>query len=122
LSGLRVTITMMMKTKITTTKMKYIITENQLDNFISKYIGKYFGGLKEIDDPKNNLKFFVVPGGQIVFYYSTESGNLYIETPGLKKHIVNHLENVFDLGWVRTKTIMEDWFLNNYGIKVHKIY
>ena len=113
---------MMMKTKITTIKMKYIITENQLDKFISKYIGKYFGGLKEIDEPKNNLKFFVVPGGQIVFYYSTESGNLYIETPGLKKHIVNHLENVFDLGWFRTKKILEDWFLDNYGIEVHKIY
>ena len=102
--------------------MKYVITENQLDKFISKYIGGFFGGLKEIDDPKINIKHFVNKNNKVIFYYATDSGNLHIETPGLKKHIVNHLENVFDLGWVRTKKILEDWFLDNYGIKVHKIY
>ena len=101
---------------------KYIITENQLDKFISKYIGGFFGGLKEIDSPRINVKHFVNENNKVIFYYSTDSGNLYIEIPGLKKHIVNHLENVFDLGWIRTKTIMEKWFLDNYGIEVHKIY
>jgi len=101
---------------------KYIITENQLDKFISKYIGGFFGGLKEIDSPRINAKHFVNQNNEVIFYYGTDSGNLYIKMPGLKEHIVNHLENVFDLGWVRTKKILEDWFLDNYGIKVHKIY
>jgi hypothetical protein len=39
--------------------MKYVITENQLDKFISKYIGGFFGGLKEIDSPRINAKHFV---------------------------------------------------------------
>jgi hypothetical protein len=115
-------IIMMMKTKIITTKMKYVITENQLDKFISKYIGKYFGGLKEIDEPRLYLKHFVNENNDVIFYYATDSGNVYIETPGLKEHLVNHLENVLDLGWIRTKKILEDWFLDNYGIEVHKIY
>jgi hypothetical protein len=102
--------------------MKYIIKENQLDKFISKYIGGFFGGLKEIDEPKNNLKFFVNKNDKVIFYYSTDSGNLFIEIPGLKGHLINHLENVFDLGWFKTNTILEDWFLDNYNIKVHKIY
>jgi len=102
--------------------MKYVITENQLDKFISKYIGGFFGGLSEIDSPRVHLKHFVNQDNKVIFYYSTDSGNLYIEIPGLKEHIVNHLENVFDLGWVRSKTIIEKWFLDNYGIEVHKIY
>jgi hypothetical protein len=102
--------------------MKYVITENQLDNFISKYIGGFFGGLKEIDSPRINAKHFVNQNNEVIFYYGTDSGNLYIKMPELKEHIVNHLENVFDLGWVRAKKILEDWFLDNYGIKVHKIY
>jgi len=102
--------------------MKYVITENQLDRFISKYIGGFFGGLKEIDSPRINVKHFVNENNKVIFYYATDSGNLYIEIPGLKKHIVNHLENVFDLGWIRAVRIMEDWFLDNYGIEVHKIY
>jgi hypothetical protein len=102
--------------------MKYVITENQLDKFISKYIGSFFGGLKEVDDPKVDIIHFVNKDNKVVFFYSTDSGNLYIEIPGLKEHIVNHLENVFDLGWIRAKKILEDWFFDNYGIKVHKIY
>lgn len=102
--------------------MKYIITENQLDNYISKFIGKFFGGLREIDYPSLYLKDFVNQNNKVIFYYSTDSGNLFIEIPGLKKHIENYLENVFSLGWLRSKTILEKWFLENYGIVVHKIY
>jgi len=102
--------------------MKYVITENQLDKFISKYIGGFFGGLKEIDEPRLYLKHFVNEDNKVIFNYATDSGNLYIETPGLKEHIVNHLENVFDLGWIRAKRILEDWFFDNYGIKVYRIY
>jgi hypothetical protein len=40
----------------------------------------------------------------------------------LKNHIMNHLENVFGLGWFRAKTIFDTWFLDNYGIDVHKIF
>jgi hypothetical protein len=40
----------------------------------------------------------------------------------LKNHIMNHLENVFGLGWVMAKTIFDRWFLDNYGINVHKIF
>lgn len=102
--------------------MKYIITENQLDSYISKFIGKFFGGLKEIDEPKNNLKFFVVPGGPVVFYYSTDSGNLYIENKNTKTNMENYLENFFGFGWIKTQQILKQWFLENYGIEVHKIY
>ena len=102
--------------------MKYVITENQLDKFISKYIGGFFGGLKEIDSPRINAKHFVNQNNEVIFYYSTDSGHLYIKIPGLKEHLVNHLENVFALGWIRAKRILEDWFLDNYGIKVNKIY
>ena len=102
--------------------MKYIITENQLDKFISKYIGGFFGGLKEVDESqKHNLKFFVDKNDRIIFYYATDSGNLYMEEE-LKNHIMNHLENVFGLGWVMAKTIFDRWFLDNYGINVHKIF
>jgi hypothetical protein len=101
---------------------KYIITENQLDKFISKYIGGFFSGLQEIDSPRINAKHFVNQNNEVIFYYGTDSGNLYIKKPGLKEHLENHLENVFDLGWIRSKRILEDWFLENYGIEVHKIY
>ena len=74
--------------------MKYVITENQLDKFISKYIGGFFGGLKEIDSPRINAKHFVNQNNEVIFYYSTDSGHLYIKIPGLKEHLVNHLENV----------------------------
>lgn len=101
---------------------KYIITENQLDKFVSKFIERFFGGLREIDNPSVHLKHFVNQNNKVIFYYSTDSGNLYIEIPGLKEHIANYLENVFDLGWIRSKIILEKWFLDNYGIEVHKIY
>lgn len=101
---------------------KYILTENQLDKFISKYIGGFFGGLKEVDESqKHNLKFFVDENNKIIFYYATDSGNLYLEE-GIKNHIINHLENVFDLGWWNSKVMLEEWFLENYGIKVYRIY
>jgi hypothetical protein len=102
--------------------MKYVITENQLDKFISKYIGGFFGGLKEIDEPRIHIKNYINKDNKVVFYYSTDSGNLYIQIPGLKGHIENHLENVFDLGWIRSNRILKDWFFDNYGIEVHKIY
>ena len=102
--------------------MKYIITENQLDKFISKYIGGFFGGLKEIDDPKINIKHFVNENNKVIFYYATDSGNLYLQNDELKQHILNHLENVFDLGWWKSKVVFEEWFLENYGIKVYRIY
>ncbi len=102
--------------------MKYIITESQFYISISKYISGYFGGLREIDSPQNNIKYFVDENKKVVFYYSTDSGNLYIETPGLKEHIVNLLENVFDLGYFRAMRILEEWFSDNYGINIYKIY
>jgi hypothetical protein len=102
--------------------MKYIITENQLNKTISKYIGGFFGGLKEIDSPRINAKHFVNQNNEVIFYYGTDSGNLYIETPELKKKLDNVLEIFFDLGWVRSDKILKDWFLDNYGIEVHKIY
>lgn len=102
--------------------MKYIITENQLDSYISKFIGKFFGGLREIDYPNLYLKDFVNQNNKVIFYYSTDSGNLFIEIPGLKKHIENYLENFFGFGWIKTQQILKQWFLENYGIEVHKIY
>ena len=91
--------------------MKYVITENQLSKSISKYIEGFFGGLKEIDEPRLYLKHFVNENNKVIFYYATDSGNLYIETPGLKKKLDNILENFFDLGWFRSNRILKDWFL-----------
>jgi hypothetical protein len=34
----------------------------------------------------------------------------------------NYLENFFGFGWLKTQQILKQWFLENYGIEVHKIY
>lgn len=102
--------------------MKYIINENQLHKFVSKFIGDLLGGLKEIDNTSTHyIKYFVNEDNQVVFYYATDSGNLYIKSKKIKDHLF-YLEDVFGFGWFETKKILEKWFLDNYGIKVHKIY
>lgn len=103
--------------------MKYIITENQLDKFIYKYIDKILGGLEEITIKSHpDIKFFVNSNKKPLFHYNIDNQSVVLDHKGITEHIYNYLENMFGIDPNQSHRIFKQWFLDNYGIKVHKIY
>jgi len=103
--------------------MKYIITESQFNEFIYRFIDKILGGLEEMTTKSHpTMKFFVNSDKQYLFHYNIDSETVVLRNRSITEHIYNYLENMFGIDPNQSHRIFKQWFFDNYGIKVHKIY
>jgi hypothetical protein len=96
--------------------MKYIITENQLDRFISKWLSKEYMGLKIYDHGNKPWTLYVDKDGEIIFLYQSIDNELYVS-----RDVMKFLSNMFSIDDVQVKTILEDWFQEQNELMVVKV-
>jgi hypothetical protein len=96
--------------------MKYIITENQMDRAVLKYLNTKYGDLKpyERDDHPNEILY--VKDGEVIFDYDKKNGDCGISYD----HIWSVLESFFGLKNKEIEDITKQWVEEQYNLSVRK--
>lgn len=96
--------------------MKYIITENQLDRFISKWLSKEYTDLEIYDHDNQPWSLYVNKDSEIIFLYHSKDNELYVS-----KDVMKFLINVFTIDDKQIKSIFKDWFEEHNNLKTYKV-
>jgi len=92
--------------------MKYIITENKLEQIIISYLNKYYGDLEEYRTDKYSKSIFFVKNKKVYMEYVLMYHKLWVDTT-----IWSDLENIFSLERRDTKSIIKKWVEDTYNLK-----
>ena len=92
--------------------MKYIITENKLENVVIKYLDRFYGDLREYKTDKNPAYIFFVKNGKAYMKYKVTIDVVWVDYG-----IYNDLENVFSLNYEEITSIIEKWIKLRYNVK-----
>ena len=97
--------------------MKYIITENQLDRFISKWLSKEYTDLEIYDHDNQPWCLYVNKDGEVIFLYHTKDNELYVS-----KDVMKFLIDMFSIDVEQTKDILREWFEKYTGLNSYRVY
>jgi hypothetical protein len=96
--------------------MKYIITENRLNNFIFNYLNKNFKGL-ELFKVEKHPHIFYVQDDKIIFFYDPETKILYVPN----EHIGDILSKYLNLNENEIESILKLWVKLTYNLDISSI-
>ena len=94
--------------------MKYIITENKLEKTVIHFLNKGYGNLTINGEIRPNTIFFV-DGKNVLMVYDIRNSRLWVDNS-----LYETLLEWFNLGYRKTKDIIEKWAFEKYGIKSDK--
>jgi hypothetical protein len=93
--------------------MKYIITENKIEQVVIKYLNKYYGDLEEYRTDKRLNSVFFVKGKKIYMEQDLESRRLYVDYDTLW----SDLRDTFSLGFDDIQSIITKWMEETYNLR-----
>ena len=93
--------------------MKYIITENQNEKLIIKYLNNEYGDLKEYRTDEHPNTIFYVKDNKVYMEQDLENGNLWIDY----YTIWTELETIFGLEDDKIRRIITKWVEETYNIE-----
>ena len=94
--------------------MKYIITENQMDRAVLKYLNTKYGDLESYKPKKYPNHIFFMKDGKVIFSYNKENGLVFISDD----HIWSLLDSFFGLEIKGIKYITKTWVEEHYKLNV----
>ena len=99
--------------------MKYIITENKLEQVVIKYLNKMYGDLEEYRTNEYPDKVFYIKGKKVYMEQDLKNEMLLVDYGT----IWSDLENMFLLEYDEIKHIISKWLEEVYNIKdvTHKL-
>ena len=92
--------------------MKYIITENRLNNIIFKYLDVKYGALEQKKGEYSDIVFYF-PGEEYGKLGWEKSGDLYISYK-----LFNEISNFFGLENDDSRKVIGKWVEDRYNLKV----
>ena len=93
--------------------MKYIITENQNDKLIIKYLNKMYGDLEEYRTDEYPGSVFYVKDKKIYMKQNLKNGYLYVDYDT----IWQELETIFNLEFTEIQHIITKWVEETYKLR-----
>jgi hypothetical protein len=98
--------------------MKYIITENKLEQVVFKYLNRFYGNLEEYTKDEHPDRVFYIKDDKV--YMEREKNVLWVDYFTIWKN----LENIFSLKDSEIQHIITKWVKETYklrGIRPHPI-
>jgi hypothetical protein len=93
--------------------MKYIITENKMENVVIKYLNKMYGDLEEYRTDEHPDRIFFIKGKKVYMEQDSENDNLWVDSDT----IWSDLENTFSLEYDEIELIISKWAEETYNLK-----
>lgn len=99
--------------------MKYIITENRLNDIVIKYLNSEYGDLKPYQTDKYPGDIFFMKDGKVIFNYITDSKNKTYGEVGISyRDVWLFLKNLFGLSYIEAQDITTKWINQTYNLSV----
>ena len=92
--------------------MKYIITENRLNNVILNWMDETYGDTEKIDNP-TSLKVYLFKESDLLFQYDKRNGYVKVNYP----EVGNYLQSYFNLDKEQIEEIIKIWLETRYGLE-----
>ena len=93
--------------------MKYIITENKLDNVVIKYLNKMYGDLEEYRINKHPDSVYFVKGKKVYMEHNSKRELLYVDYDTIWKD----LTDTFLLEYDEIQSIITKWAEETYNLR-----
>jgi hypothetical protein len=93
--------------------MKYIITENKMENVVIKYLNKMYGDLEEYRTDKRPNRVFFVKGKKVYMELRLERELLYVDYDT----IWSELTDTFLLEYDEIQSIITKWVEETYNLR-----
>jgi hypothetical protein len=93
--------------------MKYIITENKLENVVIKYLNKMYGDLEEYRTDERPNSIFFVRGEKVYMEQDLKNDYLYVDY----ETIWSDLKNTFLLEYNDIKSVISKWVEETYNLR-----
>ena len=100
--------------------MKYIITENKMEQVVIKYLNKLYGNLEEYRITKYPDIVFFIKGNKVFMELGLKNGYLLVDYDT----IWEDLEDTFSLENYEIKSIIKKWAESTYnisGVTIHSV-
>ena len=94
--------------------MKYIITESQIDRFVSKWLNSEYGDLTPFETEKHPDYIFFMKDGEVVFDYNKKNEVVHISY----EKIWSFLKNFFGLEYEEIQDLTKEWVEEYYKLVV----
>ena len=94
--------------------MKYIITENKLNDIIFKYLNSEYGNLVPDEDYRNPNHIYFVKDTEIIVDYNKKNGQVHLSYDKIWKI----LESLFGLEYEEIRDLTKVWVKNQYKLNV----
>ena len=96
--------------------MKYIITENRLNNIIFKFLDSKYGDLEQKKGEYSDI-VFAFPDDEYGKLGWEKSGDLYVYY-----ELSNEISNYFGMDEIDSIRVIGNWFEDRYNLKVINTY
>jgi len=103
--------------------MKYIITENRLDDIVDKYITAKFNNLKVVDESNKFVErnVWVKSNGEASIFTTKRKYDETIVDVFVEDIFFNSISDMFSIGYEEIQEHLIRWFENHMNIKVEVI-
>jgi hypothetical protein len=93
--------------------MKYIITENQLEDGVIYYLNEMYGDLEEYRTDEYPHKVFYMKGDNLYMEHNLKNGRLWVDTDT----IWTDLKTIFSLENPEIQNVITKWVEETYKIQ-----
>lgn len=94
--------------------MKYIITENRLNNLIFNYLDNNFSDLHTEFNPRFKQYVYYIKGQETIFVYVLGTEQVVTEDV----HMFSPLEHMFSMSQNQLIPIVREWLSKTYNIPI----
>jgi hypothetical protein len=98
--------------------MKVIITENQLDRTIIKWLNSEYGNLTPFETEEHPYHIFFMKDDKVIFFYNKKNGEVYISDD----KIWSFLQNFFGLKFEEIQDLTKQWVEKHYKLRVTETF
>jgi hypothetical protein len=96
--------------------MKYIITENQMERAVIKYLNSVYSDLKEFRTKEYSDLFFFMKNGEVIFEYNPNYKSI-----GVSEYLWEFLDSFFELESNTKQWILYDWLKEHYDLPIKRV-
>jgi len=88
--------------------MKYIITENKLENVVIKYLDRFYG---DMEKKVTGDRIFLLKNEEEIFDKPISAGHVWVDG-----EFWDEINNMFILNKKQTNSLLKKWLKKTYGI------